>query len=71
MGFDAIWISPVPMNFPTAYHGYAASNWNAINPHFGTSDDLKNLVNAAHEKGIYVMLDVVANHVGPVGFNFS
>ena len=44
MGFDAIWISPIPMNYPGGYHGYAATNWNAVNPHFGTDQDLKNLV---------------------------
>ncbi len=30
-----------------------------INPHFGTADDLKNLVKAAHEKDVWVMVDVV------------
>jgi len=36
-----------------------------INPHFGSSSDLKNFVQAAHARGMYVMLDVVQNHVGP------
>ena len=42
-----------------------------INGHFGTAEDLKRLVTAAHEKDIWVMCDVVANHVGPVGFDFG
>ncbi|KAG4218755.1 hypothetical protein PC116_g32765, partial [Phytophthora cactorum] len=53
MGFDAIWITPV------------VTNLYGINSNYGSADDLKALVNAAHEKGIYIMVDVVANHVGP------
>ena len=63
LGFDAIWISPIPENYGNDYHGYGALNWENVNPHFGTKDDLKSLVNSAHSKGIWVMLDVVANHV--------
>ncbi|CEI96793.1 hypothetical protein RMCBS344292_10947 [Rhizopus microsporus] len=64
MGFDAIWISPIPQNAQGGYHGYWATNFSAINSNFGSSDDLKKLVQAAHAKNMYVMLDVVANHVG-------
>lgn len=71
MGFDAIWISPVVENYDKGYHGYWATNWEKINSHFGTEDELKSLVQAAHDKGIWVMVDVVANHVGPVGDDFS
>ena len=71
MGFDAIWISPVVDNIDGGYHGYWARNWEKVNAHFGTEQDLKNLVNTAHSKGIWVMVDVVANHVGPVGNDFS
>jgi len=71
MGFDAIWISPMVDNTPGGYHGYWARNWYQVNSNFGTKQDLINLVNAAHAKGLWVMLDVVANHVGPVGFDYS
>jgi alpha-amylase len=71
MGFDAIWISPVVDNIEPGYHGYWAANWEKRNAHFGTDAELKNMVNAAHAKGIAVMVDVVANHVGPVGSDFS
>jgi alpha-amylase len=37
MGFDAIWISPVVENSAGGYHGYWASNWNAINHYFGSA----------------------------------
>lgn len=71
MGFDAIWISPVVANTQGGYHGYWAQNFSQINPYFGSQQDLLNLVKAAHAKGMWVMLDVVANHVGPVSFNFT
>ncbi|KAL5043592.1 hypothetical protein BDW71DRAFT_216209 [Aspergillus fruticulosus] len=70
MGFDAIWITPVVANTPGGYHGYWAQDLYSINSNYGTADDLKSLVNAAHEKGIYVMADVVANHMGsPINNN--
>lgn len=71
LGFDAIWISPIVKNLAGGYHGYWATNWEDVNENFGSKQDLKNLVDAAHSKGIWVMVDVVANHVGPVGMDFS
>lgn len=71
MGFDAIWISPIVVNTPGGYHGYWLQNLYGINPYFGTEQDLQNLVAACHARGVWVMLDVVANHVGPVGSDFS
>lgn len=77
MGFDAIWISPIPENTDGGYHGYWAKDFEKLNTNFGSADDLKALVTAAHGKGMYVMLDVVANHAGPAsggdysGFTFS
>eukprot|EP01017_Pseudomicrothorax_dubius_P042881 TRINITY_DN705_c0_g2_i2.p1 TRINITY_DN705_c0_g2~~TRINITY_DN705_c0_g2_i2.p1 ORF type:complete len:402 (-),score=89.97 TRINITY_DN705_c0_g2_i2:110-1315(-) len=71
MGFDAIWISPVVLNYQGAYHGYAALDFFSINPNFGTEQDLINLVDACHAKDIWVMVDIVGNHVAPVGFDYS
>ncbi|OQR83869.1 alpha-amylase [Achlya hypogyna] len=71
MGFDAIWISPVVANSPGGYHGYWTQNFEAINEYFGTPADLKALIAAAHALDIWVMVDVVANHVAPVGNDFS
>lgn len=34
-----------------------------VNSHFGTADDLKSLAKALHDRGMYLMLDVVANHM--------
>ena len=71
MGFDAIWISPVISNTYPGYHGYHANNFYTINSHFGTEQELHDLINECHSRNIWVMLDVVANHVGPVGYDFS
>jgi alpha-amylase len=46
------------------FHGYWADDFTQLDPHFGTEDDLRNLVAAAHARGIKVLLDVVYNHVG-------
>ncbi|UNI22321.1 Alpha-amylase [Purpureocillium takamizusanense] len=64
LGFDAIWITPVVANSDGGYHGYWARDLYTVNPKYGSADDLKSLVNAAHGKGMYVMVDVVANHMG-------
>lgn len=70
MGFDAIWISPVVAQLPQstidgeAYTAYWAQDLYALNPHFGTEDDLRSLVKAVHSRHMYIMLDVVVNHMG-------
>jgi alpha-amylase len=71
MGFDAIWISPIPENYGNDYHGYGALDWYKVNPHFGDEQALKDMINAAHEKGIWVMLDVVANHVAWIDTQYN
>ena len=65
MGFNAIWISPVVAQTDRGYHGYWASDLTRVNPYFGDRSSLKSLVDAAHSRGVWVMLDVVANHMGP------
>jgi len=71
MGFDALWISPVVKNTPGGYHGFWLEDLAKVNPHFGTETDLKALIDAAHNRGMFVMVGVVANHVGPVGQNYT
>ncbi|PLX17052.1 MAG: alpha-amlyase [Salinivirgaceae bacterium] len=76
LGINTIWISPVIKNpeeaygmFPdpktsfSAYHGYWPISFTQINPHFGTKEDLKKLVQTAHDNNMNVLLDFVANHV--------
>lgn len=62
MGFDAIWISPIPHNAEPDYHGYGALDWERVNEHYGTDEELHKLIESAHARDIWVMLDVVANH---------
>ena len=71
MGFDAIWISPIVENIEDSYHGYALTNLYNLNSHFGTEEDFKELISACHKKDIWVMVDVVANHVACVGTDYS
>ena len=63
MGFDAIWISPIVKNAADSYHGYFTTDFEQLNPHFGTEEELKAMVQAAHDRDMLVMVDVVANHV--------
>lgn len=46
------------------YHGYWAQDLYSLNSHFGTTDDLKQLSKALHDRGMYLMVDVVVNHYG-------
>ena len=69
LGVTAIWISPPSQNEllsrdgeESGYHGYFTHDYNSADPHFGTKQDLIDLVSAAHSKGLKVILDVVPNH---------
>ena len=66
LGCTAIWLSPVFENNSGAYHGYNINNYLGIDPHFGTEQDLIDLVSAAHSRKppIRIILDVVINHSG-------
>jgi hypothetical protein len=50
-----------------SYHGYWAQNINAVNSHFGTEADLIALSAALHSRGMYLMVDVVTNHMAYLG----
>ncbi|KAF8441263.1 glycoside hydrolase superfamily [Terfezia claveryi] len=72
MGFDAVWITPIVENTDGGYHGYWAKNIYKLNTNYGSSDDLKSLINTAHSKGMYIMVDIVTNHMGRDTFeNFT
>jgi glycosidase len=67
LGATALWIGPVwkqRIDLPNSYHGYGIQNFLEIDPRWGTRQDLRDLVDAAHEKGMYVLLDVIINHTG-------
>lgn len=76
LGINALWMTPVVEQIhggtdegtgvTYGFHGYWAKDWTNIDPNYGTKEDLKQLVDAAHAKGIRVVLDAVINHTGPV-----
>ena len=61
LGVDAVWISPVYPS-PGADLGYDVADYTAIDPLFGTMEDMDRLIAAAHERGLRVLLDWVPNH---------
>lgn len=75
LGINVIWLTPpveqVHGNTDEGtgrtygYHGYWTFDWTHLDPNFGTWDDLKNMVDTAHQHGIRILLDVVLNHTGP------
>ncbi|MGB0777719.1 MAG: alpha-amylase family glycosyl hydrolase [Flavobacteriaceae bacterium] len=81
LGINAIWMSPIVEQIHGAtdegtglsegYHGYWARDWTAIDPNYGTAEDLEELVETAHAHGIRILLDAVINHTGPVTFEDS
>ena len=69
LGVTTLWISPVVKNVEDdagfdGYHGYWTADFMRPNAHFGDLAKLRELVDAAHAKGMLVVLDIVANHVG-------
>ena len=76
LGINVIWMTPVVEQIhgsvdegtgnTYSFHGYWTKDWTAIDPSFGTRNDLKELVDKAHAKGIRIVLDAVINHTGPV-----
>ncbi len=60
MGFNGIWLMPI-MPSPS-YHKYDVTDYCAIDPQYGTMEDFRALVDAAHEKGIRIIIDLVVNH---------
>lgn len=60
LGVNTIWFMPV-FEGPSD-HGYAVSDYMAIESDYGTEDDLRELVEAAHDRGLRVVLDMIINH---------
>lgn len=60
LGADAIWLMPVCPS--PSYHGYDITNYEDINPQYGTRQDYINFVTACHSRGMKVIFDAVMNH---------
>lgn len=76
LGINAIWFTPIVEQIHDAvdegtglsygFHGYWARDWTALDPNFGTQEDLAALIQKAHAHGIRIIMDGVINHTGPV-----
>nr|WP_237212601.1 alpha-glucosidase [Ruegeria lacuscaerulensis] len=61
LGVDAIWISPF-FKSPMKDFGYDVSDYRDVDPMFGSMDDFKTMLDAAHAQGLKVMIDLVLSH---------
>jgi glycosidase len=73
LGTTALWLTPSfknkavqPQDRSAGYHGYWITDFTRIDPHLGTNDDLRALVDAAHARGIKVYFDIITNHTADV-----
>lgn len=67
LGVTALWLTPWWKNDSNSadYHGYHVTDFYAVDEHFGSLQELREFVAAAHAQGIKVVSDYVANHIGP------
>jgi alpha-amylase len=60
LGVNALWLMPI---FPSpSYHGYDVTDYFNVNPQYGTLDDLKNLLNQAHQRKMHIILDLILDY---------
>jgi len=61
LGVNAIWLMPF---FPSPLRddGYDISDYSSVHPNYGTLDDFKTFLSSAHDRGIRVIVELVANH---------
>ena len=66
LGATAIWCTPLLLDNQKheSYHGYACGDYYHIDPRFGDNEHYKTMVDAAHARGLKVIMDVVTNHCG-------
>ncbi len=60
LGADCVWLMPVAES--PSYHGYDVTDYYKIEPDYGTNEDFKTFVTAAHQHHIRVLVDLVLNH---------
>jgi alpha-amylase len=79
LGTEAIWFTPIFKNKPhqpedgpagtdgsAGYHGYWITDFTQIDPHLGTNDELRELVQDAHDRDMKVFFDIITNHTADV-----
>ena len=66
MGFTQIWLNPILENAVTraSYHGYSTTDYYKVDPRFGSNESYRELVAAAREQGVGVIMDLIVNHAG-------
>ncbi|MGA0303378.1 MAG: alpha-amylase family glycosyl hydrolase [Schleiferiaceae bacterium] len=66
MGISSLWLNPVlENNMETySYHGYAMTDLYNVDPRYGTNEQYKELADKSKERGIGIIMDQVANHIG-------
>ncbi len=62
LGAEGLWLTPIFAS--PSYHKYDISDYYRVDPAFGTEEDLKELVDLCHERGVTVILDLPINHTG-------
>ena len=69
LGFTAVWITPIVENASGYdYHGYHARNFSKVDQRYESEDvKFQDLIDAAHAKGMKIILDIVLNHTGNFG----
>ena len=73
LGVTAIWLNPILKNDMTegSYHGYAITDYYEVDPRFGDNEEFRQLVSAAHDKGLKIVMDMIFNHCGSEHFFFT
>ncbi|WP_114558324.1 pullulanase-type alpha-1,6-glucosidase [Desertihabitans aurantiacus] len=75
LGTTAIWLTPSFENNPVqgadadasaGYHGYWITDFTQIDPHLGTNEEMKALIDAAHARGMKVYFDIITNHTADI-----
>ncbi len=61
LGVDIIWLSPIYVS-PLADQGYDIADYRKIDPRFGTMEDMDRLLEEAHKRNLYILMDLVVNH---------
>ena len=67
LGISHLYLSPCLKARPGSMHGYDIVDHSSFNPEIGTAEDFNLLVNALHERGMGIILDIVPNHMGIMG----
>lgn len=75
LGATAVWFAPIFENKPvqgrpgdesSGYHGYWITDFTNVDPHFGTREEFRAFVDAAHARGLKVYMDIITNHTADV-----